>query len=542
MYKEKYKIWLDNTNDREKSFLSKLNESQIKESFENDLSFGTGGIRGIMGLGTSMINKYTIAKVIHGYANYLLKENNNNKNITIVIAYDNRHNSQSFAMEMSLILSGYNIKVLMFEKLAPTPLLSYAVRHYNATGGIMITASHNPKEYNGFKIYNKSGGQLNLEDSDLLIEEVNKINTWFFKDNSNQKLIKFIYSDVINSYLDQLKQIKINDVNNNLKILYSPLHGTGSEIGVKALELQGFNVLPYWDHLLNDPNFSKTVSTNPEDLSLYSLLMSYANNNDCDLILTNDPDADRYGVCVKHNNKFELLSGNEIASLLLHYILKYSNNNKQLIYKTIVTTPLINQIARDFNKEVVEVLTGFKFISEQIEKNNNDFIFGAEESNGLLINDFVRDKDGIQAIVAISEMANYYMSKNMTLVDALDVLYKQYGYYYEQTISVSLTGSVGLMKINKIMDYFTHNDFQISNTELTEKIDFNSPYKSGKIILPPSNVIKFKYQDGTWISIRPSGTEPKIKFYIGVVSTSRNKAIEDVNDIIELLTNKIDQI
>lgn len=544
MLKEKYKLWLENVNPKEQELLKNYSEDDILESFNSDLSFGTGGIRGVMGLGTSKINKYTLAKVTHGFAKYLI--NKNNKKTKVVISYDNRHNSQSFALDTSLILSSYGIEVLMFEELAPTPLLSYAVRYYNAQGGIMITASHNPKEYNGYKVYDESGSQLNLIDSNELINEINKINTWFFKDNSNKKLVKFIYHEVINSYLNELNSVRINKDNKNISILYSPLHGTGSKIGVLALEKQGFKVIPYWDHLINDPNFSKTVSSNPEDKSVYDILIKEAKDSNIDLILTNDPDADRYGVCVKdRNNDYRLLTGNEVATIVLNYLLEFGKyKENQLIYTTIVSTPLLEVISKYYNQKLVYTLTGFKFIGEMIRINSpkHDFIFGAEESNGFLINDFVRDKDGISAITIIAEIANYYMKDGKTLVDVLDEIHQKFGYYKEQTISINLAGLEGVNKINNIMNDFITNDFLILDTTIVEKINFNESYKMEFNTLPPSNVVKYIYEDKSWICIRPSGTEPKIKFYIGSARNSETLAQDRINEIIDLISKRVESL
>lgn|SRR5690554_5563693 len=543
-YLDKYEFWLNNVLEKDQSALKNLTEDDLKERFGKDLTFGTGGIRGIMGMGSSMINHYTLAKVTHGYAKYLVNKNEGNKKrLKVVISYDNRLNSQSFALSSALIFTSYDIEVIMFEKLAPTPLLSYAIRHYKADGGIMITASHNPKEYNGYKVYDKTGSQLNLLESRLVIEEINKLDTWFFKDKSKSKLIKFVYHEVINSYLKDIKGILLNEGKynkTNIKILYSPLHGTGSEIVPTALELNGFSVIPFWSHLINDPDFSNTPSTNPEEAITYDLLIDEAKKIDAGIIMVNDPDSDRLGIAVKQNDEFVLINGNQTASLILNYLLTYGKyKNKQMVYTTVVTTPLLKAISYKYNQHITETLTGFKFIGEQINLNEGkfDLVFAAEESYGNLISDIVRDKDGVQAVLLLSEIANFYYEQNKTLVDVLEDIYKEFGYFMEETISITMTGIVGTEKIGRIMNAVRENDLKLNNTKILEKIDYQIPYQAEFNLLPSDNVVKYIYEDNSWVVFRPSGTEPKLKIYIGVCEKDKKRSKQKIESIIKQLTD-----
>lgn len=557
---QKIDTWLNEDYDQQTKGeilkMQKENPQELVEAFYRDLEFGTGGLRGIMGVGTNRMNQYTVGFATQGLANYLLKCFKSQK-IKVVISHDSRLRSREFAEITAAILSANKIQVYLFEALRPTPELSFAVRHLKCNAGIMITASHNPKEYNGYKVYWQDGGQLVPPHDKNVISEVNLITSinqvkWQGDDN----LINIIGEDIDSVYLDKIANLTLNPEAikkaKNLKIVYTPLHGTGITMVPKALEMFGFqNVILVDEQAVTDGNFPTVKSPNPEEKSALELALKKADEVNADLILATDPDADRVGIAVRNaEGKMQLLNGNQTGSLLFHYILsQWQQNGKitgdQFVVKTIVTTDLIQAIATDFNVDCDNVLTGFKYIAEAILKNEGkkQFVVGGEESYGYLIGDFVRDKDSVSACCLIAEMAAFYMSQgkanHKTLTDALNDLYKSYGFYKEDLLSITKTGKAGVEEIQKMMAKFRSKPpkklggqkvVMMKDYAMSKSYDFVN--NTNEVInLPTSNVLQFFTTDGSKVTVRPSGTEPKIKFYFSVVENIRKRAsIEEEED------------
>ena len=551
-YLKKASEWENNPklNGELKKDFDTLSGPEIKEAFYTDLEFGTGGLRGLMGVGTNRVNIHVVNKATKGFANYLLKKYKNN--ISVAISYDNRKNSKEFAYAAAQVLAANNIMSYIFPDLRPTPMLSYAVRYFKTQGGIMITASHNPKEYNGYKVYDETGAQLNLDDSDAVIEEIRKVENYFdIETKKDKNLIKEIEPDLEESYLKLVEEVRFNDTKKKAKIIYSPLHGTGGKVIVPLLKKQGYNVLPYEPQMVNDPAFGATKSSNPEDAITYDVLIEYAKANNAKAILVTDPDADRLGVAILHKGEFVLLNGNQTASLELAYILEHTKKLPKdgYAFTTVVTSDLIVELAKSYGLNVVATLTGFKFIGEQAKliEGKHPYVFGCEESYGSLVKDFVRDKDAVQAIYLLSEMINYFDDKKMTLVDYLNQIFAKYGTYYEKTNQISLKGIEGLEKINRVMEYYRSNPLIIQGFNLQYFDDLQSSIRHTHteklpIKLPKSNVLKFYFNDNLWVAFRPSGTEPKLKVYYGVKTTSKSRAIEMVKEIDKSITKTIDSI
>lgn len=530
--------WLDQKklDPKLKAELEKMSQEQIDEAFAGELSFGTAGIRGIMGVGTNRLNIHIIQKVSLGLAYYLKKEYPNQQ-IKVAIGYDSRHNSVAFSKATAQVLATYGIKSYIYDRVKPTPMLSFLVRHYQCQAGIMITASHNPKEYNGYKVYNETGAQLNLVEVDKLTKEINEIDNIFaekFIDNP-EKYIEYITSDFDEVYLQNLENLLIEPVEKkNLKVVFTPLHGTSQDIIPKAFKKFGYqNLICVKEQMHPDPNFSNTASSNPEEIACYQLALEYAKENEADLIIANDPDADRLGIMVKHDNEYVALNGNQTGTLLIDYLLKFNQKQSAILYKTIVTGEMGATIAKEHGIEVEELLTGFKFIGEQMhlleQKQNLDrFFFGYEESYGYLISPIARDKDAIQAALLVSEMVNYYLEQEkIDLVTKLEQLYAEYGYYVEETHSFTLSGAAGLRKIQAIMNQVINEDLgSIIDETINQKINYNIDDTG----LPKANVVKFIINDG-WVVFRPSGTEPKLKIYISIKSSDLTTA-QQKHDII----------
>lgn len=534
-YKENYKLW-KNYKDLDESLkqeLETLDEKQIEEAFYQDLTFGTGGLRGIMGVGTNRVNIYTIRKATLGFARYLLKNNLTNG---VAISYDNRKDSKRFAEEAAKVLAANNIKSFLFDQLRPTPMLSFAVRYFKASGGIMITASHNPKAYNGYKAYDQTGAQVNLETADQIIHEINQIENPFDIKAVANDLITHVDETFDDIYLNEIKNIRINDEPKKVKIVYSPLHGTGGPIIPQFLMDQGYDVHPYTPQMIVDPNFSNTKSSNPEEHEAYEQTIAFAKDIDADIVMVTDPDADRLGIAVKHEGNYELITGNQTASVELYYLLTQRKKFNLLppnghVYTTNVTTKLIEVIARSFELDVITTLTGFKFIGEKAEiyKETNPYIFGCEESYGSLISDVVRDKDAVQAVYMLAEIANHLKLKDLTIMDYLDEIYATYGAYYEYTHSISLKGIEGSKKIQEIMSFFRENPPKLEGKNLLGYDDVLKGIRvedgiKSHLDLPKSNVLKYIFEDDTWIVFRPSGTEPKIKIYYGTKQKTLDEA------------------
>ncbi len=523
-----YELWKNNENLDPilKEELLGLNEDQIQDAFSQDLSFGTAGMRGLLGVGTNRLNIYTINKATRGLAKYLL-ETYPNEEIRVAICYDSRHYSKEFSEICAKTLATFGISSYLYDDVKPTPLLSYLVRHHNCQAGIMITASHNPKEYNGYKVYNSTGSQLNIEEANSVIAKINDIDDIFdfSYDESKFDLINYVDDSVEQDYLDQIHDIEINkDVNKDIKIVFTPEHGTSYEVMPRCFKQYGYNnVICVKEQMQPDGDFPNTKTSNPEELDAFLLAIEYANKNDADLIIANDPDADRLGIMVKHNGEYVALSGNQTGTLMIDYLINHTNIDNKIIYKTIVTGEMGANIAKSRGVEVKELLTGFKFIGEQIEllDNKDKFMFGYEESYGYLIKPLVRDKDAIQVALLIAEMVAFYKDKGITLVDRQEELYKEYGYFSEVTYSLTYNQPGGMEVIKEAMANAREKEItNVCGLDISNKIDFITPQNG----LPSADVVKFYLEDKGWFVLRPSGTEPKLKIYVSIKQDSLEKA------------------
>lgn len=555
---EKAKLWLgesydQQTRDAVKNMLEN-DPAELVECFYRDLEFGTGGLRGIMGPGTNRMNKYTVGAATQGLANYLLKSFSGLQEISVAIACDSRNNSQFFARITAEVMAANGIKVFLFDSLRPTPELSFAVRHLGCQGGVMVTASHNPKEYNGYKVYWNDGGQLVPPHDKNVITEVQKISSVNeIKFTGNQDKIVTIGNEVDEVYLNNLAGLSLSPEviarQKDLKIIYSPIHGTGYKLVPEVLKRFGFvNVLSVEEQSVPDGNFTTVHSPNPEEKAAMHLALELAKKTDADLIMATDPDADRVGIGVKDlNGDFVLLNGNQAASLLIYYLIKKWKTNgklqgKEFIAKTIVTSELLKDIAESHSVESFDVLTGFKYIAEIIRKYEGEktFIGGGEESYGYLVGDFVRDKDAVASCAMLAETAAWAKDQGMSMFEMLVNIYHEYGFYLEDLISITKKGKSGAEEIQKMMEnYRTTPPKEINGIKVVKVKD----YKSGKetdlinggqkdIDLPKSDVLQFFLEGGSKITVRPSGTEPKIKFYFGVKGKLENKAdFEKVNSL-----------
>lgn len=552
-YLDEYMKWINNSyfdeETRQELLLIKDDQKEIEDRFYTRLQFGTAGLRGIIGAGINRMNKYVVRKATQGVADYLNRKPGQK---TAVIGYDSRHKSVEFALETALVLAANNIKVYLFEKLKPVPIVSYSIRELNADAGVIITASHNPGSYNGYKVYGSYGAQLLPDESDLLLEDIGKIDDFSMvktmdKDEAlNKGLLIMLDDSIENRYIDTIKTYAVNpESEKNLKVVYTPLFGSGARPVSKILNETGFSdFVMVKEQEMPDGDFPGIKYPNPEDPDVFEIALKYAKGEDADLVIGTDPDADRVGVLVKNRRgEFKGLTGNDIGCLMLYYLMnvKYKDSfkNKGFIVKTIVTTKLASIIARSFGLVSIDVLTGFKFIAEKIHQFDDSkkmkFILGFEESYGYLIGNYARDKDSVSAVMIIAEMADYYKKLNMTLMDVLDKIHITYGYNEVDVISYSLEGKEGMKKMNDIMNGLRENG--IKNIELLNKIDYLKDevynFESGKISttgLPKSNVLYYELKDGSWFCIRPSGTEPKIKIYFEAFSPdrelSRRKLIE----------------
>lgn len=526
------------------------NEKELIDRFYCDLDFGTGGLRGIIGAGTNRINKYTIQKATQGLATYITKQGPEAVKKGVAIAYDSRHQSPEFALEAALVLAGNGIKAFLYESLRPTPLLSFAVRRLGAQAGINVTASHNPKEYNGYKVYWDDGGQVVPPHDKNIISEVRQITSiqqvkLIDKHSAmNNGLLQYIADEVDNAYLDKMESVSLNreciaQTSDTLSILYTPIHGSGITMVPKLLDRLGFRNVHILEEQKNpDPDFSTVPSPNPEEPAAMKIALETAARDNVDLVLATDPDADRLGIAVKDNSgKFVLLSGNQIGSLIIYYVLSQLKGKNTLppngvVIKTIVTTELQREIAASFDIECIDVLTGFKYIAEKIrefetmgtpEKPSKIFLAGGEESYGYLVGTHVRDKDAVMAAAMAAEIAAYAVSNGTSVYGLLESIYTEYGFYAEKLKSLVFKGKEGMDTIALIMKQLRENPPKnISDVKVNYVSDYLKgitiePIKKqtiGTIDLPASNVLAFDLMDGTTITIRPSGTEPKIKIYI----------------------------
>lgn len=538
---EKYEYWLtfdDNTKNELESITDK---KEIEDRFYKDLEFGTGGLRGIMGAGANRMNKYTVGKATKGLCEYLKNEFAGEK--SVVIAYDSRNNSKAFAECAAEVLCYNGIKTFLFEEIMPTPVLSFSVRYLNCNAGIVITASHNPKEYNGYKVYDKYGCQLVPQYADKVISYINNVKDIKSVKHMNLNMalsngyLTYIGDEVLNSYISEVEKMAVYKETSNLKIVYTPLHGTGNIPVRKVLSDMSFDVSVVKEQAVADGNFTTVRSPNPEEKDALNMALEQAKRANADLVIGTDPDCDRVGVGVLHNGEYTLLTGNQTGALLVDFYLKFkkqSLNPKSTLVKTIVTNDLGAEIARKNGLNVVETLTGFKYIGDQITKyektGENEFLIGYEESYGYLVGTYARDKDAVIASMLICEMAAYYKKNKMTLVDALNVLYSEYGFYLDALDSFVLKGKDGASRIKNIMSYFRANKATVF-PNITDVKD----YSTGIGDLPKSNVLKFFLKGGSWIAVRPSGTEPKLKMYYsvrGIDSSTCERSLQNIRTII----------
>lgn len=547
-YQENYQKWVDFVElpDYLRQDLENMDEKTKEDAFYTNLEFGTAGMRGLVGAGTNRINIYVVRQATEGLARLIESKGGNEKERGVAIAYDSRHFSPEFAFESAAVLAKHGIKSYVFESLRPTPELSFAVRHLNCFAGIMVTASHNPAPFNGYKVYGEDGGQMPPHDADALTTYIRAIENPFaveVADVETEKasgLIEVIGEAVDVEYLKEVKDVNINpalieEFGKDMKIVYTPLHGTGEMLARRALAQAGFDSVQVVEaQATADPDFSTVTSPNPESQAAFALAEELGRQVGADVLVATDPDADRVGVEVlQKDGSYLNLSGNQIGAIMAKYILEAHKNAGTLpenaaLCKSIVSTDLVTKIAESYGATMFNVLTGFKFIAEKIqefeEKHNHTYMMGFEESFGYLIKPFVRDKDAIQAVLVVAELAAYYRSRGLTLADGIEEIYKEYGYYAEKTISVTLSGVDGAEQIKAIMAKFRNNAPKEWNaTAITVVEDFKAQTATvadgtvTNLTTPPSDVLKYTLADGSWIAVRPSGTEPKIKFYIAVV-------------------------
>lgn len=561
-YQENYQKWVDFVElpDYLRQDLENMDEKTKEDAFYTNLEFGTAGMRGLVGAGTNRINIYVVRQATEGLARLIESKGGNEKERGVAIAYDSRHFSPEFAFESAAVLAKHGIKSYVFESLRPTPELSFAVRHLNCFAGIMVTASHNPAPFNGYKVYGEDGGQMPPHDADALTTYIRAIENPFaveVADVETEKasgLIEVIGEAVDIEYLKEVKDININpalieEFGKDMKIVYTPLHGTGEMLARRALAQAGFDSVQVVEaQATADPDFSTVTSPNPESQAAFALAEELGRQIGADVLVATDPDADRVGVEVlQKDGSYLNLSGNQIGAIMAKYILEAHKNAGTLpenaaLCKSIVSTDLVTKIAESYGATMFNVLTGFKFIAEKIqefeEKHNHTYMMGFEESFGYLIKPFVRDKDAIQAVLVVAELAAYYRSRGLTLADGIEEIYKEYGYYAEKTISVTLSGVDGAEQIKAIMAKFRNNaPTEWNATAITVVEDFKAQTATvadgtvTNLTTPPSDVLKYTLADGSWIAVRPSGTEPKIKFYIAVVGETNEESQAKIANI-----------
>lgn len=560
-YTENYQKWLDFAGlpDYLREELLAMDEKTKEDAFYTNLEFGTAGMRGVIGAGTNRINVYVVRQATEGLAKLIETKGEDVKKRGVAIAYDSRHFSPEFAFESAQVLAKHGIKAYVFESLRPTPELSFAVRHLGTFAGIMVTASHNPAPFNGYKVYGEDGGQMPPADADALTDFIRAIDAPFaieladLEESKASGLIEVIGENVDAEYLKEVKDVNINqklidEYGKDMKIVYTPLHGTGEMLARRALAQAGFESVQVVEaQAVPDPDFSTVKSPNPENQEAFALAEELGRKVDADVLVATDPDADRLGVEIRQaDGSYRNLSGNQIGAIIAKYILEAHKTAGTLpknaaLAKSIVSTELVTKIAESYGAKMFNVLTGFKFIAEKIqefeEKHNHTYMFGFEESFGYLIKPFVRDKDAVQAVLIVAEIAAYYRSRGLTLADGIEEIYKEYGYFAEKTISVTLSGVDGAAEIKKIMDKFRDNaPVQFNSTDVIKTEDFLAQTATSaagveKLTTPPSNVLKYTLADDSWIAVRPSGTEPKIKFYFATVGNDLTDAEAKIANI-----------
>ena len=537
--KEKYNLWLTFDEDTRAELEAITDEKEIEDRFYKDLAFGTGGLRGIMGAGSNRMNKYTVGKATYGLANYL--KSRNDGEISVALAYDSRNNSAYFAKIAAGIFASCGFKVYLYSTLVPVPVLSFTTAYLGCTAGVMITASHNPKEYNGYKVYDSKGCQLCTEDAKNAIEYINAVedfSTIPFSDSDSG--ITMIGDDVLCEYYKRIKEQSVYTEKSDLKIVYTPLHGTGN-IPVRKM-LEGMDVTVVKEQELPDGNFSTVRSPNPEEKDALNIAIEKAKSIGADLVLGTDPDCDRVGIAVKNGDDYVLFTGNQTGALLVKFVLtmhKQQLNSKSTLVKTIVTSELGANIGRSFGLQIEETLTGFKYIGDKINKyestGEQEFVIGYEESYGYLVGTHARDKDAVVSSMLICQMAAWYKNQGKTLVDGLNDIYNEYGYYLDYLDSFVLKGKDGAEKIQSLMA-----DFRAKGTALLPNIKEIIDFKDGIRDLPKENVLKYIFDDGSWMAVRPSGTEPKIKVYYSIVDENRQNAgvrLENIRNTISSIIN-----
>lgn len=537
-YKDKYNEWLAFADENTKAELERItDEKEIEDRFYKDLAFGTGGLRGIMGAGSNRMNRYTVGKATLGLARYLKSKNDGE--ISVAIAYDTRNNSQYFAKVAAGIFASQNIKVNIYKMVVPVPVLSFTTHYLNCTAGVMITASHNPKEYNGYKVYDSKGCQFCTEDAKNAIGFINDITDYSsipFLEES--ELINYIGENELNAFLAEVKKQSLYEEKSDLKIVYTPLHGTGN-IPVRKM-LEGMDVTVVKEQELPDGNFSTVRSPNPEEKDALTIAIEKAKEIGADLVLGTDPDCDRVGIAVKDGDDYKLFTGNQTGALLVKFVLtmkKDTLNKKSTLVKTIVTSELGANIGRKFGLQIEETLTGFKYIGDKINKyeqtGEQEFVIGYEESYGYLVGTHARDKDAVVSSMLICQMASWYKNQGKTLVDGLNEIYDEYGYFLDYLDSFVLKGKDGAEKIQNLMASFRNKGTALFDG-IEEVIDFSTGIRD----LPKENVLKYIWKDGSWMAVRPSGTEPKIKVYYSIVDASK----ENAGKRLEIIRNEIKSI
>ena len=536
-YKERYNEWLLFDDDTKQELLKITDEKEIEDRFYKDLAFGTGGMRGIMGAGPNRMNRYTISRATLGLANYLSDFPTPQK--SVVIAYDSRNNSEDFAKCAAEVLAVKGITVYLFDKITPTPVLSFAVRHLGCIAGIVITASHNPKEYNGYKVYDENGCQLVPSLADKVIAHVQEITDYRavprldFEVALQSGMIQMVGDEVLDAFLDAVKTQALYTEPSKLKIVYTPLHGTGN-IPVRRI-LKDYSVSVVKEQAVPDGDFSTVRSPNPEEKDALNLAIEQAKTEAADLVLGTDPDCDRVGIAVRHNGDYVLLTGNQVGALLADFVLRFkadTRNEKSTLVKTIVTNDLGANIGRKYGLQIVETLTGFKYIGDQINRyektGEKEFVMGYEESYGYLVGTHARDKDAVVASMLICEMTAYHKNNGKTLVDALEEIYKEYGFYLDALDSFVLQGIDGVQKMNAVLE-----TLRARGASAFPDIETVQDFSEGIGDLPKENVLKYLFRNGNWLAVRPSGTEPKLKVYYSVRGESHEAAAEQLSALRE---------
>ena len=543
---QKYNLWLTFDDETKKELESVTDKKEIEDRFYKDLEFGTGGLRGIMGAGTNRMNSYTVGKASLGFSKYL--KDKYDGEISVVIACDSRLNSRAFEWDSARVFASQGIKVYAYTQIVPVPMLSFATRYLHCNAGVMITASHNPKEYNGYKAYDNTGCQLCTNDAKEVLSYINAIDDYSSVYNDVKTVDEYIsdgmivgvYDELFDEFIKAVKTQSLYNEHSELKIVYTPLHGTGNVPVRKVLEDKIVYVVKEQEE--PNGNFPTVVSPNPEDRKALTLGIELAKEKDADIVLGTDPDCDRVGVAVKHNGEYVLLTGNQTGALLVNFVLtikKDSLNSKSTLVKTIVTSELGANIGRSFGLQVEETLTGFKYIGDKINKfetsGEQEFVIGYEESYGYLVGTHARDKDGVVSSMLVCEMAAWYKNQGKTLVDGLNEIYDKYGYYLDFLDSFVLKGKDGAEKIQNLMVEFRNKGKELL-PDIKEIVDF----KDGIRDLPKENVLKYIFNDGSWMAVRPSGTEPKIKVYYSIVDPDKSKAkarLEEIRQTISSIIN-----